>query len=106
MREIRAGDLVVDLAKRVVTVAGEPVHLTRIEFDILATLARNADRVVTSHALLEAVWGPDYISDTQALRVHVSHLRQKIEPEGGVPRYVLTEPGVGFRFVGDDGRES
>jgi two-component system KDP operon response regulator KdpE len=106
LREIKAGDLVLDLAKRVVTVAGEPVHLTRIEFDILATLARNADRVVTSHALLEAVWGPDYISDTQALRVHVSHLRQKIEPEGGVPHFVLTEPGVGFRFVGDESRES
>ena len=84
-----------------VTVAGEPVHLTRIEFDILSVLARNADRVVTSRMLLEQVWGPEYETDTQALRVHVSHLRQKIEPQGGVPRYVLTEPGVGFRFVGE-----
>jgi two-component system KDP operon response regulator KdpE len=47
------------------------------------------------------VWGPDYVEDTQPLRVHVSHLRRKIEPAGGVPRYVLTEPGVGYRFVGD-----
>jgi len=101
VREIRAGDLVIDLAKRVVTVAGQPVHLTRTEFDILAELARNADRVVTSHALLNTVWGPDYVSDTQTLRVHVSHLRQKIEPRGGVSRYILTEPGVGFRFAGD-----
>jgi two-component system KDP operon response regulator KdpE len=101
VREIRAGDLLIDLAKRVVTVAGQPVHLTRTEFDILAELARNADRVVTSHALLNAVWGPDYVSDTQTLRVHVSHLRQKIEPQGGVARYILTEPGVGFRFAGD-----
>jgi len=101
VREIRAGDLVIDLAKRVVTVAGQPVHLTRTEFDILAELARNADRVVTSHALLNTVWGPNYVSDTQTLRVHVSHLRQKIEPQGGVSRYILTEPGVGFRFAGD-----
>lgn len=101
VREIRSGDLAVDLAKRTVAVAGRLVHLTRTEFDILALLARNADRVVTSRMLLESVWGPDYVSDRQTLRVHVSHLRQKIEPAGGVPRYVLTEPGVGFRFVGD-----
>jgi two-component system KDP operon response regulator KdpE len=101
VREIKAGDLMIDLAKRVVTVKGQPVHLTRTEFDILAELARNADRVVTSHALLNSVWGPDYVSDTQTLRVHVSHLRQKIEPQGGVSRYILTEPGVGFRFAGD-----
>jgi two-component system, OmpR family, KDP operon response regulator KdpE len=101
VREIVAGDLAIDLAKRMVTVAGEPVHLTRTEFDILALLARNADRVVTSRMLLEQVWGPEYETDTQALRVHVSHLRQKIEPAGGVPRHILTEPGVGFRFVGD-----
>jgi two-component system KDP operon response regulator KdpE len=101
VREIVSGDLAIDLAKRVVTVAGEPVHLTRTEFDILALLARNADRVVTSRMLLEQVWGPEYETDTQVLRVHVSHLRQKIEPAGGVPRYILTEPGVGFRFVGD-----
>jgi two-component system KDP operon response regulator KdpE len=101
VREIVAGDLAIDLAKRLVTVAGEPVHLTRTEFDILALLARNADRVVTSRMLLEQVWGPEYETDTQVLRVHVSHLRQKIEPASGVPRYILTEPGVGFRFVGD-----
>ncbi len=98
--EIRSGDLVIDVAARVVTVAGEPVHLTRTEFDILSLLARNAGRVVTSRMLLEQVWGPEYVDDTQPLRVHVSHLRQKIEPRGGVSRYILTEPGVGFRFVG------
>lgn len=99
--EIRAGGMVIDLSKRTVSVEGEPVHLTRTEFDILALLARNADRVVTSRMLLEQVWGPGYESDTQTLRVHVSNLRQKIEPAGGVPRHILTEPGVGFRFVGD-----
>jgi len=102
LREIASGGLHIDLAKRTVTVDGEPVHLTRTEFDILAVLARNADRVVTSRMLLEHVWGPEYESDTQTLRVHMSHLRHKIEPPGGVPRYVLTEPGVGFRFVGHE----
>jgi len=102
VREIRSGGLVIDLAKRYVTVDGEAVHLTRTEFDILAELARNADRVVTSHALLNTVWGPGYVSDTQTLRVHVSHLRQKIDPKGGAARYILTEPGVGYRFAGDE----
>ena len=97
--EIRTGDLCVDFAKRVVTVKGEPVHLTRLEFDILAQLARNAGRVVTSRMLLENVWGPEYVGDTQTLRVHVSHLRRKIESPGDVSRYILTEPGVGFRFA-------
>jgi two-component system, OmpR family, KDP operon response regulator KdpE len=100
--EIVAGDLVIDLARRIVRVAGEEVRLTRTEFDILAMLAKHSDRVVTSRMLLEQVWGPEYVSDTQTLRVHVSHLRHKIEPTGGVPRYVITEPGVGFRFVGDE----
>jgi two-component system KDP operon response regulator KdpE len=100
--EIVAGDLVIDLARRIVRVAGEEVRLTRTEFDILAMLAKHSDRVVTSRMLLEQVWGPEYVSDMQTLRVHVSHLRHKIEPVGGVPRYVITEPGVGFRFIGDD----
>ena len=97
--EIRTGDLCVDFAKRLVLVKGEPVHLTRIEFDILTQLAQNAGRVVTSRMLLDTVWGPEYVGDTQTLRVHVSHLRRKIESPGDVSRYILTEPGVGFRFV-------
>lgn len=98
-REVTVGGLTVDFARRIVTVDGGEVRLTRTEFDILAQLAHNADRVVTSRMLLERVWGPEYVDDTQTLRVHISHLRHKIEPEGGVPRYVLTEPGVGFRLV-------
>ena len=96
--ELRFGDLFVDFAKRTVTLKDVPVRLTRIEFDVLAQLARNAGRVVTSRMLLENVWGPEYVGDTQTLRVHVSHLRRKIEAPGDVPRYILTEPGVGFRF--------
>lgn len=99
LTEISSGELFIDLARRKVTLRGEPVKLTRTEFDILALLARNAGRVVTSSMLLEQVWGPEYIRDTQTLRVHVSHLRKKIETPGDVPRFVLTEPGVGFRFA-------
>ncbi len=102
---IEAGDIRVDLSTRTVLVRGEEVTLTRTEFDILAFLARNADRVVTSRMILEHVWGPEYAEDlafaddTQALRVHVSHLRKKIERDPSLPRYVITEPGVGFRLA-------
>lgn len=99
--EIRIGEVFIDMGRRIVEVRGEQVKMTRIEFDILALLMRNAGRVVTSNMLLEAVWGPEYVGDTQTLRVHMSHLRKKIECPGDVPRYVLTEPGVGFRFSAD-----
>ena len=95
---ITAGDLEIDIAQRRVRRAGQEVELTRIEFDILAFLAQNADCVVTSKMILEKVWGPEYGDDTQTLRVHISHLRKKIEPHPSVPRYILTEPGVGVRF--------
>lgn len=97
--EITVGGLVIDFGRRIVSVDGQQVKLTRTEFDILAVLAHNLDRVVTSRMLLERVWGPEYVDDAQTLRVHISHLRHKIEPPGGVPRYVITEPGVGFRLV-------
>lgn len=95
---ITIGDLEIDLARRRVSRSGEELDLTRIEFDILAFLAQNPDSVVTSKMILEKVWGPEYGDDTQTLRVHVSHLRKKIEPHPSVPRYVITEPGVGFRL--------
>lgn len=95
---ITAGDLEIDIARRRVIRAGKEVDLTKTEFDILAYLARNADCVVTSKQVLENVWGLEYGEDTQTLRVHISHLRKKIEPHPSVPRYILTEPGVGFRF--------
>jgi len=97
---ISAGNLEIDIAQRRVKRAGQEIELTRIEFDILAHLAQNADCVVTSKMIIEKVWGPEYgeVQDTQTLRVHISHLRKKIEPHPSVPRYILTEPGVGFRF--------
>ena len=79
--------------------AGADVALTPTEFDILAFLARNADLVVTQRMLLEHVWGPEWAEDAQTLRVHVSNLRKKIEPRSGGPRFIITEPGVGFRLA-------
>ncbi|HEY3298518.1 MAG TPA: response regulator transcription factor [Armatimonadota bacterium] len=95
---IVAGDLEIDIARRQVMRRNEEIDLTKTEFDILAYLAKNADCVVTSKQILENVWGSEYGEDTQTLRVHISHLRKKIEPHPSVPRYILTEPGVGFRF--------
>jgi two-component system KDP operon response regulator KdpE len=96
---VTSGELQVDIARRRVTRAGEEIALTPTEFDILAFLARNAGLVVTQRMILEAVWGPGWVEDAQTLRVHVSNLRKKIEPHPGGPRYIITEPGVGFRFA-------
>jgi two-component system KDP operon response regulator KdpE len=95
---ITIGELEVNIAQRRVKRGDQEIDLTRIEFDILAYLAQNADTVVTSKMILEKVWGPEYGQDTQTLRVHISHLRRKIEPHPSVPRYLLTEPGVGYRL--------
>lgn len=100
--EIVVGDVTMDVPRREVAVRGEQVHLTRTEFDILHLLMRNAGRVVTTNMLIEQVWGPEYVGDTQTLRAHISHLRKKIEVPGDVPRHILTEPGVGLRFSSPD----
>ena len=96
---VTAGDLVIDIARRRVRRAAEEIALTPTEFDILAFLARNADLVVTQKMILEQVWGPEWVEDAQTLRVHVSHMRKKIEPSPAGPRYIITEPGVGFRLL-------
>ena len=96
---ITVGDLEINLAKRTVKREGQGIDLTRLEFDILAYLAKNADCIVTSKMILQNVWGPEYGDDTRTLRVHVIHLRKKIEPRPSIPRYILTEPGVGFRLA-------
>ena len=97
-RSSLAGELEIDIARRRVTLSGGEVALTPTEFDILAFLARNADLVVTQKMILEHVWGPEWVEDAQTLRVHVSHLRKKIEPSPAGARYIITEPGVGFRL--------
>jgi two-component system, OmpR family, KDP operon response regulator KdpE len=100
---VTVADLVVDVARRRVTLAGQDVgNLTPTEFEILFYLASNAGLVVTQHQFLEHVWGTEAPEGAQTLRVHVSNLRRKIEPTGGVRRYIFTEPGVGFRFAGPD----
>jgi len=85
-------------AHRVHRADGEEVHLTPIEFAILAHLAQRPGRLVTHTELLRAVWGPEYANETNYLRVHITHLRKKVEPDPSSPTYVVTEPGVGYRF--------
>jgi two-component system KDP operon response regulator KdpE len=96
---IEADGLEVDLARRTVHRDGEEVHLTPTEFGLLALLARNQGRLMTHRDLLVSVWGAGYGDDTQVLRAHIANLRRKIEPTGG-QRYIRTDPGVGYRFVG------
>lgn len=95
------GDLTVDLAQRRVRFKDEEVHLTPTEYDLLRALTLNAGKVLTHRRLLRQVWGPGYANDVHLLRVNVSNLRQKIEPEPARPRYILTEPGVGYRLRAD-----
>lgn len=97
---VTAGDLTVDLVKRMVTKGAEVVRLSPREYDLLAQLVRGAGKVVTHKQLLTAVWGPAHEQDIQYLRVFVGQLRQKIEPDPSQPVLILTEPGVGYRWMG------
>jgi two-component system, OmpR family, KDP operon response regulator KdpE len=90
--------LEVDLAAHSVAVSGEHVHLTPTEFELLRTMVGNRGRLMTHSVLLCEVWGPAYEDDTPLLRAHVANLRRKIEPEPSNPRYIKTDPGVGYRF--------
>ena len=98
--------LVVDLQKRSVTVGGEPVHLTPHEFDLLRVLAVNEGKLMTHRMLLQEVWGPAYVGESNLLHVNVSQVRRKIEPDRARPRYLLTEPGAGYRLVNPAERAS
>ncbi len=99
------GDVRVDLAARQITRGDEPgrrtVRLTPTEWAILEILLRNPRRLVTRQSLLTQVWGPQYTSDTGYLRLYLAQLRKKLEPEPSHPRYLLTEPGMGYRFAPD-----
>ncbi|HEX7943191.1 MAG TPA: response regulator [Phenylobacterium sp.] len=94
------GDLTVDLVKRLVTRAGEAIRLSPREYDLLAQLVQGAGKVMTHRQLLTAVWGPAHEQDVQYLRVFVGQLRQKIEPDPAGPTLIVTEPGVGYRWLG------
>jgi len=100
------GELVVDLDKRSVTFAGEPVSLTPNEFDLLRLFARNEGKLLTHPTILREVWGPAYDAESHYLHVYVSQLRRKLEPDPARPRYLLTEPGAGYRLVNPLKRET
>lgn len=95
---IRTGSLCLDFTRRIVLKDGEPVRLSRKEYDLLHLLARHADHVLTHTQILRTVWGPAHTEDTAYLRVYVNQLRHKLEADPGRPRLILTEPGVGYRL--------
>lgn len=96
---LKVGDLEIDFAARRVTVRGREVQLTPTEYELLTHLALNAGRVLTHRALLQAVWGPEYGEETEYLWAYIRRLRRKIEPDPSHPRYILTQPGVGYCFA-------
>jgi two-component system KDP operon response regulator KdpE len=95
---VQTGELTIDLGDRRVLRDGEEIHLTPIEFDLLRVLAQHLGRLVTQRQLLREVWGPQYVEESHYLRVHVAHIRAKLERDPARPRYVITEPGVGYRL--------
>ena len=96
---IEVGDLRVDLERRAVTIGGEPVQLTPHEFKLLRLLALNRGKLLTHSAILREVWGRAYTDESHYLHVYVSQLRRKVEPDPARPRYILTEPGAGYRLA-------
>jgi two-component system KDP operon response regulator KdpE len=93
------GEIEIDVPERSVTVSGRRVKLTPHEFDLLRVLAQNEGKLLTHRMLLREVWGPAYQQEAHYVHVYISHLRAKIEPDPARPRYVLTEPGAGYRLV-------
>ncbi len=98
--EIRVGGLAINLASRGVSVDGAEVRLTRKEFDVLALLARHAGRLVGHRQLLTAVWGAAHAEDTHYLRIAIGHIREKLNDDPADPRFIVTEPGIGYRLAG------
>lgn len=95
---LELNDLRIDFERRYVTHVGREVHLTPTEYEVLKFLVQHAGKVVTHRMLLQHVWGPEHVEETQYLHVFMSQLRHKLEPQPDRPRYILTEPGVGYRF--------
>jgi two-component system, OmpR family, KDP operon response regulator KdpE len=95
---VAVGDLQIDLADRSVVRGGRDVHMTPIEFDLLKVLAQHRGKLVTHRQLLREVWGPGYQDELHYLRVHIAHIRAKIEPDPSRPRFLVTDPGVGYRL--------
>ena len=99
---VRAGGVEVDLVRRLVTVDGVPVHLTRTELALLEHLVLSPGKLLTHAELLRSVWGQGYGEESQYLRVYVAQLRRKLGDEAASPRLILTEPGIGYRWIGSD----
>lgn len=99
---VHAGDLTIDIPRRLVTRAGEPVHLSPKEYELLVKLAEADGKVLTHKELLISLWGPAHVEDMQYLRVFIGQLRQKIEADSAAPKLILTQPGIGYRFMADD----
>ena len=101
-KEVRAGPLTIDLAWHIVKRGEEKVNLTATEYKLLAYLAGNHGRVLTHQSILTNVWGPSNAEHTEYLRVYMRQLRKKLEADPERPQYILTEPGIGYRFIADD----
>ncbi len=99
---IRAGAVAIDLERRIVTRDGAAVHVTPTEWQLLVELARAAGKVLTQRMLLQRVWGPEYGDEAQYLRVYINQLRRKLEADPARPHILITEPGVGYRFIADE----
>jgi two-component system KDP operon response regulator KdpE len=100
---VRIDDLEIDLARRLVSRAGETVHLTRTELELLEQLVRHPGKLLTQEFLLREVWGPEYGTEANYLRVYVGQLRKKLGDDAAHPRLILTEPGIGYRWIaGED----
>jgi len=100
---VEVGDLRIDLERRHVTMDGEEIQLTPIEYDLLRLLAENEGKLMTHPTILREIWGPAYAEESNYLHVYVSHVRRKIEPDPARPRYILNQPGVGYRLVDPSG---
>jgi two-component system KDP operon response regulator KdpE len=100
---VEVGDLRIDLDRRHVTMDGEEIQLTPIEYDLLRLLAENEGKLMTHPTILREIWGPAYAEESNYLHVYVSHVRRKIEPDPARPRYILNQPGVGYRLVDPSG---
>lgn len=104
-RPYSARGLVVDFGKRLVTVEGKEIHLTRVEYKIVSMLAQNSGKVITYSSLIEQVWGPYADDNNRILRVNMANIRHKIEKNPGEPEYIFTELGVGYRMIEDENLE-
>src|SRR5215510_10164598 len=102
VKTILTGDFQIDLEARTVIVRNEEVHLTPKEYELLVYLIQHPNKVLTHRILLGAIWGGDYVEQTEYLRVFIGQLRKKIEPDHTKPRYIITEPWIGYRFNAED----